>query len=450
MPDPLTEAAPDPLTEAVPDAPASDDLAEAVPDPPASDDLAEAFDGLLDALASRARWLRDHPFCEDATDRPGAYMLMVHMLIGHLEEDLLFDADFPTFRVVDPRVRGGGDNPDQRYLMARINGGDTYRIWGRIGCERRVELQIYAGNPYVAGGGGRSAGFLAHEDLKVAADGSFEVIASPEPPRQPQPPSTPASGPPATAGAAAVNWIENPPDGTRILVRQVYGDWPAEGMGEIHIDRAGHEGDLKPLLDADELAARLRRATEGFDSHVGLWPEMVRSFYVERRPPNEMSEPVDPGALGGVSGRFMAFGTWDLAEDEALVVTAWPASGNYQGIQLADLWWSSLEYANRQTSLTGDQAVLGDDGSYTFVVCATDPGVANWLDTMGMRRGVVMLRFDGTHEAEFDPAKRPVARVVPLDGLDRELGDGVARISAAQRRAAIAARRAHVQARFGT
>jgi len=415
----------------MPDSAEAPEAAETEPAVPGSDGMAEAFDALLDTIRERAQRLREHPFFADEANRPGAYLLMVHMLIGHLEEDLLFDPDFPAFRVIDPRTRGGGDNPDQRYLMARINGGDAYRIWGRIGCERRVELQVYAGNPYAAGGG-RSAGFVAHEQLQVDADGSFEVIASPSPP------------------AAAPNWIENPPDGTRILVRQVYGDWPTAGMGEIHIDRVGHEGDLRPPLSAEDLAGRLRRATDGFDSHAALWPELVRRFYVDRLEPNTLTEPVDPGALGGVSGRFMAFGYWDLADDEALVVTTWPASGDYQGIQLADLWWSSLEYANRQTSLSGDQARLGADGSYTFVIAAADPGAANWLDTMGLRRGVILLRFDGTRETEFDPAKRPVAELVRLSEIDRRLGPDAPRVSPEERRAAVAARRAHVQARFNT
>ena len=395
-----------------------------------TDHLAESFDALLDTLRDRAAWLRDHPFYEDEENQPGAYAFLLHMLIGHLEEDLLFDPDFPTFRVIDPRTRSGGDNADQRYLMSRVTGGETYRIWGRVGAERRVEFQIYAGDPYVAGGGGRSAGFLAHEDLQVAPDGTFEVIASPD--RRPG------------------NWLENPPDGTRILVRQTYGAWADADMGEIHIDRVGHEGDLRPARSADDLRAGLERATAGVDLHVGLWPEMVRNLYVESRPANTISDPIDPGAVGGVSGRFMAFGLWDLADDEALVVTTWPADGNYQGIQLTDLWWSSLEYANRQTSLTGDQAVAGDDGSYTFVLAATDPGVANWLDTMGRRRGVIMLRFDGTRSPEFEPAHEPVARVVPRSELDRELGPGVPRIDPAGRRAAIAARRRHVQVRFNT
>ncbi|MEZ5246936.1 MAG: hypothetical protein R2707_17725 [Acidimicrobiales bacterium] len=392
--------------------------------------LADAFDGLLDELRSAAERVRAHPFYADEANRAGGYAFLVHLLLSRLEEEVIHDAAFPTFRVLDPRTREGADNPDQRYLISRIDGGETYRIWGRMGAERRVELQIYAGAPYDFGSGGRSAGFLAHEDLVVAPDGTFEVIASPEP--------------------RPGNWIENPADATRILVRQVYGAWTDAGMGEIHIDRMGHEGDLRPRLEPAELADRLATAAREVGRHVDIWPEMVRNLNVEAMPPNTIGVPMDPGASGGVAGRFMAFGHWELGDDDALVITTWPASGNYQGIQLADLWWSSLEYANRQTSLTGDQARPGSDGSFTFVVAHRDPGVANWLDTTGLPRGSIVLRFDGTIETAFDPQERPVARLVRWDELDEVLGPDVPRVTAAERQSDIAARRRHVQVRFGT
>lgn len=393
-----------------------------------SEGLAESFDALLDVLRHRAAWLREHPFAQDEEQRPGAYSYLINSLIAGLEEDVIHDPDFPTFRVVDPRTRGGGDNADQRYLIARVNGGDTYRIWGRLGAERRLEFQVYAGDPYVSGGSGRSAGFLTHEDLEVDGDGRFEVIASPE--RQ------------------EGNWLENPQDGTRLLVRQTYGTWDHAAMGDMHIDRVGHEGDTKPLLTAAALEARLRQATARLDGHVGLWPDMVNGFFVESRPANELSKPINPGAVGGVDGRFMVFGIWDLTDDEALVVQTWPMDGNYQGIQLTDLWWSSLEYANRQTSLTGDQAEPSDDGSYTFVISANDPGAANWLDTMGLRRGVIMLRFDGMSTPDFDPTRAPVARAMGLAEVRDGLA-GVPTVDPSHRSRAIESRRRHVQLRFG-
>lgn len=392
-------------------------------------DLDLAFDELVSALGDAARSVRAHPFFAEAENRPGAYAFVVSMLLSRLEEDVIFDADAPAFRILDPRIREGGDNPDQRYLIATLRGGETYRIWGSRGTARRVDLQIYAGDPYVPGSGGRAASYLDHEDIDYAPDGSFEVFASSA----------------RTDGA----WLENPADATRLLVRQVFSDWDREQTGEVHLDRVGHEGDPKAVLTADAMASRLRRATANLHTHVRVWPEMVRTNYLERRPPNTIAPPFDPGTVGGVPGRWMASGTWELADDEALVVTTWPAGGDYQGVQLADLWFSSLEYANRQTSLTADQAVRDADGAYRFVVCGRDPGVANWLDTTGRHRGVLLLRFDGTGRTSFPVEEHPRAEVVPLAALGAHLPEGTARVTDEQRRRAIASRRRHVQRRFG-
>ncbi len=405
-------------------------------EPPEAGELPRAFDRLLDELHAASAWLQQHTFYGDPENRASAYAFLTSMLVTRLEEDVLYDADFPTFRIVDPRIREGGDNPDQRYLITRLNGGQAYRVWGRMRGETRLDFQIYAGDPYVFGSTGRSAAFLPYEELNFAADGSFEVIASPV--RLP----------------GASNWIENPSDGTRLLVRQVYGDWSGvqseEQTGEVHIDRLGSEGALKPVLSEPEMVTRLARATANLTTHVRVWPEMLRQFYVEGQDPNHISDPFDPGALGGVSGRHMCHGFWDLQPDEALIVTTWPMDGNYQGIQLTDLWWSSLEYANRQTSLTAQQARAGDGGEFTFVLSGVDPGAANWLDTTGRRRGIVMLRFDGMQAPQFDPARRPSAHVVRLADLPAALPPGTPMVTAAERAEQIALRRRHVQARFGT
>ncbi len=245
------------------------------------------------------------------------------------------------------------------------------------------------------------------------------------------------------------NWLENPPDGSRILVRQIYSEWADAAPGEVHIDRLGHEGDAKPAPTGADMAGRLRRAAANLVPHVRIWPEMVRVGYVERLGANRLSPPFDPGTLGGVPGRWMASGSFDLEPDDALIVTTWPAGGDYQGIQLADLWFSSLEYANRQTSLTGDQARLDDDGAYRFVVSATDPGVPNWLDTMGRRRGAILLRYDGTGRSAFDPSEHPSAMVVPVADVRRHLPASTPVMRPEDRRATLARRRRHVQRRFG-
>lgn len=407
-------------------------LAAAVPasaQSPARDSqqLDAAWDEFQQAMADSATFLRQHPFYRDPENRASAYAYLSSLTLARIEEDVVFDGDFPYFRVLDHRIREGGDNPDQRYLMATLNGGETYRVWGRLGKSRRLDFQIYAGDPYVAGSGGRSASALSFDQLKVKPDGTFEVWLSPE--------------------KRSGNWLENPKDANQIWVRQIFSDWRNETPGDVHIDRVGHEGDLKPVLTDAVMARRLRKAAADLRTHVRVWPTMVGARYL-KRPANTIGEPLDPSALGGVPGRFMAGGNFDLAPDEALIVRTWHASGNYQGIQLGDLWFSSLEYGNRQTSLSGDQATKSADGSYYFVMAGRDPGVANWLDTTGRQRGVIVLRYDGMKEKTFNPAQYPTATKVKLAEIRKYLPKDTPAISEEQRRKSMAERRKHVQLRF--
>ena len=402
-------------------------LADVVPREARSELLEGAIAEFLRTIAEAETAIQSHPFYLEAENQASGQAFLMAMVLKAIEHDIVLDPDFPFFRVLDFRLREGGDNPDQTYFQAPIRGGERYRIWGRRGGERRLDFQTYAGAPY-APGGGRMADFLDSEKLVTDARGNFQVVVSPD--RVPG------------------NWLANPADGTQVLVRQVFSDWARETPGALHIDRIGKEGALKPSPTEADMAARLRAAAEQVRVHVRHWPETVAQG-LKRVPPNTIGAVFDAGPLGGVPGRWMARGNFDLAPDEALVVRTWPMPGNYQGIQLADLWFSSLEYANRQTSLTGDQAQLAPDGSFWFVVSAKDPGYANWLDTTGRRRGVMLLRFDGMNGRPFDPAKAPVARKVRLAELGSILPSGSVRVTPKERIAALAQRRRHVQIRLG-
>lgn len=390
-------------------------------------DLEANFDEFLGKIAQAARELRDSDFYSSEENRAGAHMFLLGMVIARLEEHVIFEPDFPFFRVLDTRIREGGDNPDQRYLISRLNPGETYRIWGTVGDAQRLEFQVYAGDPYA--GAGRMASYLGAEDLQVRSDGTFEVMVSPV--------------------AQAGNWLENPKDVTRILVRQIYSDWEATTTpGDVHIDRVGHEGDRRPPLQSDDLARRLRQASDDLAAQTRTWPAIVQKSYLDMRP-NQLSQPFDPGTVGGVPGRWMVRGNFDLGDDEAMVITAWPGSGDYQGIQLFDPWFSSVEYANRQTSLTGDQAHRDTDGAYRFVLCNRDPGVPNWLDTAGRRKGFILMRFDGSTRPDFPTEEHPHATTVKIDALREVLPTDTPKVEADERAQQIAARRRHVQLRFG-
>jgi hypothetical protein len=391
-------------------------------------ELEHAYDDFVTAMGDAVRELRAHRFYADPTERAAAHGSLTKVITARIEEHLVWDPDFPWFRVIDRRTGEGADNADQRYLVARVTGGAAYRVWGTLGSARRLEFQTYCGHPYLDAGNGRSGSFLTFEDLDVAPDGSFEVHLTPE--------------------RVAGNWLENPSDASKLFVRQIYSEWSDDPPGEVHIDRIDTVGTPAPALTDTVLAERLRAAAADLRSHAVVWPDIAGRI-LDAVGLNRMTPPHDSGASGGVPGRWMANGIFELHPGDALIVRTWPAAGNYQGIQLLDVWMVALEYADRQTSLTADQAVLDADGAYRFVVCAEDPGVANWLDTLGRRRGVVILRYDGCSGEDFDPAHVPTVEKVAVAELREHLTAGTRMVTAAERAAALAARRRHVQVRFG-
>jgi len=235
----------------------------------------------------------------------------------------------------------------------------------------------------------------------------------------------------------------------RLLVRQVHSDWGDELPGEVHVDRIDENRPAYPELDREEMAARLVEAANLLALNVRRWPEFSRTRIESLTPANALTSPRKVGHTGGLTGRLMVAGHFDLAPDEALLIKAWPTEATYQGIQLGHHWWESLDYANRQSSLTAEQAKPSSDGAFYFVISERDPGVANWLDTEGFHRGVIMMRFDGIPGEVIDEEKEPTAILVNLDELAEHLPEGEAEISAKQREEQVALRRRHVQRRFG-
>lgn len=390
--------------------------------------LAAAYDRFALAVREAGEIVKRHPFYRDPKNRASGFAFITGMLIATLEEDVVQDADHPLFRVLDFRIREGGDNPDQRYLFAQVRGDATYRIWGTLGKQRGLEFQLYAGEPWRKNGG-RSVSTLPFEEIVFDADGRFEIFLSPEKRER--------------------NWLENAPDATELIVRQVFSDWKDEIPGEVHIDRVGFEGRLKPVVGETDMAARLSKAADDLTRSVATWPDFVLERYMHGRSANTFSAPADPTAVGGVAGRFMSNGFFELADGEALIVTIWPIGARYQGIQLADPWFSSLEYANRVTSLSADQARASADGAYRFVVSASDPGVQNWLDTTGLPKGAMLIRFDGSELARFPKDKVPVAKKVKVAEVRANLPSDTPTFTPAERAAQVAERRRHVQVRFG-
>jgi hypothetical protein len=147
--------------------------------------------------------------------------------------------------------------------------------------------------------------------------------------------------------------------------------------------------------------------------------------------------------MGAAAENVSVWGSWELGEDQALVIEVSPPDALYWSVSLGNHWWETIDYANRQSSLNGHQAVIDDDGVFRAVVAHSDPGVANWLDTAGQRLGPVIFRW-----LRASSAPVPTTRVVSVDDLTAALPARTARVDVEERGAIVARRRAAVRRRF--
>jgi hypothetical protein len=84
---------------------------------------------------------------------------------------------------------------------------------------------------------------------------------------------------------------------------------------------------------------------------------------------------------------------YELEADEALIIEAEIPNARYWSLQVADMWWQTLDYAHHHSSLNGHQAQLDPDGKCRLVISPSDPGVPNWIDTLGVNAGIALGRW---------------------------------------------------------
>jgi len=154
-----------------------------------------------------------------------------------------------------------------------------------------------------------------------------------------------------------------------LLVREVWSDWNSE-PGTIRIQRVDRIGEAPPPLTAEMMGRKFDSAAKALVSQLKTFLQFPEWFYL-KLPVNTMTEPrLTPG---GLATQYSSVGHFDLAADEALIVTVPASDAPYQGLQLGSMWYISLDFANHQTSLTADQARHDPDGKIRFVVSERDP-----------------------------------------------------------------------------
>ncbi len=371
---------------------------------------------------------------QTAQDLAEGYDYLAGSIQASLHLAWAYQRDFPYFvQSTGPYTKMGLDNPDTIYLHAYLREGAEYIVSGVRGSTRDLSFQVLNGD-YSPVEVPDSLTAFDDRELAIAADGSFELRFGPAQSEAAQPGSRPG-------------YFTLGPGSAMLVVREVYSDWAAERRGTLRIQRADKIGEAPPAPDQALLAKRYGVAGKILLSRLRTFLAFPDWFYL-KEPANTMTAP--RRTPGGLASQFSSAGHFDLAPDQAMIVTV-PDAGRdlapYQGIQLGSMWYISLDYVNHQTSLTADQARKDPDGKLRFVITETDPGVANWLELTGRCRGYVQIRWQRL-AADLGPEHGPQVQVVPAASLPDALpyydlalllpGEYTARIAA--RQAAVASR----------
>ena len=313
-----------------------------------------------------------------------AYKWAFSILQVGLDVYMWADAGRPQFvDIVGPYKKWGGDNADAYYQYAPIDPARTYRVRGRMGDAVYASLTVYGG-PDDGRYSERIVGTVNDRGFDVAADGSFEFLLSPN-----QQPGT---------------WLKLEPDAVCAITRDYLVD-PVNGRRvEWHIEALDPPATFRES-DA-ELARRLRAARVWVEEQAKIVPLALGE-------PNSVDEPYPVPAVtyGWAAGdAAYAMGSFDLAEDEALVINGRSPDCAFWNLCLWNRFLHTYNYEYERVTINGGQVQYNPDGSWTVVIADRDPGHPNWVSTSGHRRGRIWFRW-------FHPSatpERPTTKVVPV------------------------------------
>lgn len=317
------------------------------------------------------------------------------------------------------------DNPDNIYRSIPIDGAAKYVVTGHVVYQAPVQETFVLHNEKSGAKKNqkvlsqeRENGSVSLDGLPVARDGSFTITLD----------SLPAGDRP--------NHIQTDPDvhDAYVLVRDTIPDWSRQVPVQLEVKRVAGPP-VRPALTDEQVAQKAAAMTLGVARYFLEWAR--ERFYAGKE--NTFTHQFDRASGWGA----IKCGWYRLEPDEALVVRLDRRDAAYLGFQMADAWGQgqASEYMNRTGSMTADQARANADGTYTYVIAGKDPGVHNWLDTMGLRTGTYCARWQAMPEGVTTKGAVQEMQVVRLADLKSVLPPETVWMSAAQRTAQLDRRR---------
>ncbi|MCT7659024.1 hypothetical protein [Mycobacterium deserti] len=324
------------------------------------------------------------------------------------------------------------DNPDTIYRFMAVSGSSEYVIRGRFHDLTEDGMPADTSFSVLEGLAGTTSSILTvDENFVMDADGNFEITVSTEP----------ANGRP--------NHLQITPGSTIIAARNTLGDWNEEVPTSLSIERVGGPpNSLFAQLGGFAFLGSVVSNNPLLTTLVSLvpplpyMPPLLRGTFTAlilivrgvseqaeymalatrdpdtgaAREPNVLPQPSSNAEF--LANQLQSNGFYELADDEALVLTIDPGRANYFIVPTYNDWTITDDYWNLPTSLNDEQARPNPDGTYTVVISKTDPLARNWVSTGGLNQGTISIRFQDLGPDVNDAPRILGQRVVKLEDLD--------------------------------
>ncbi len=402
---------------------------------PADAALAAAWEAFCDDLRRAGRLAFKSASPANPLQRADAFRFLTQNLGQAF--DLALETKDPAYPQIHPFCtpfrKLGGDVADFTYRQAWIDGAHTYRITGQRGTARFFNVTVQGPRPERLANGDKSLhepfgdvpeANLFGQQLQLAPDGSFELTIGGD--RQ------------------GLNWLPTTPGSRKLFIREGFDGWD-ETPTPLTIERLGMTTP-RPLPDPDRMIEAIDWAGQFLTGAMTDWPEHSwrnSGGVVDPAAPNRFPPAQASGADDARRGRMAAHMVWDLAPDEALIVSFAAHSGFWM-MSLGGAFMNSMDFLYRPVSYTPARAAVDADGKVRLVLAHDDPGIANWLDTQTFSRGNLTYRnLLSQAEAEF------TTHVVRRTDLLEALPPGTALMEPGGRTAEMLRRYRSVKRRYG-